>query len=154
MLKTLLMVYYARLTDVEPNKFKLPAYAFKLFYEAFPRPLGLYFPTLSNGDNVFRFATENATTVALKIVGDVVCGAEITLGGLRMVLVINPAASAFAEFERSHTYRPKNLLFFKSQEVYCVGFAFEHGSDRNISLSHGDPNGELPSGILEQKVAR
>jgi hypothetical protein len=145
LLKTLLMVYHSKQTNVNPEHFRLPKHATAMFRYELGRPFGLYLPTKSLGENLAHFRTEPATSVMLITKSDLVCGIEVTLGGLPLRLMIDGHPDDFEGLSQTHTYRPKSLLFFKGTVVYCISFAFADGSGHDIWLSHGDPTAEVPT---------
>jgi hypothetical protein len=144
LLKTMLMVYYSKQTNVTPANFQMPARASSIFRHDLGRPLGLYLPTKTRGAGIESFRTESAASALLVTNGSVVCGITVTLGGLLLTLMIDGHESDFVSLAETHTYRPKHLLFFKGNEVYCIGFAFPDGSTDQIWFSHGEPDASIP----------
>lgn len=145
LLKTMVMVYHAKQTDVNPDHFELPEYTAKLFRFELGRPMGLYVPTKSLNDEIAHFQTAPSASVMLIVKGNVVCGVEVSLGGLPLRLMIAGDKSDFDALQETHTYRPKSLIFFKGTEIYCLGFAFNQGSGHDVWFSHGDPKAEIPT---------
>jgi hypothetical protein len=145
LLKTLLMVFYSKQSNITPDKFQLPRHAISPFRYELDKPFGLYVPTQTNANDLGRFQTEATASVALITKGPLVCGVNVTLGGLPLTLLIDGEGSDFVSLLKTHTYRPKNLLFFKNDQVFCIGFAFSNGSSSDIWFSHGDANATLPS---------
>jgi hypothetical protein len=145
LLKTMLMVYHAKQTNVTPATFQMPAHASNIFRYELGRPLGLYVPTKTGAAGIEFFRTEPAASAMLMTSGNLVCGITVTLGGLPLTLMIGGYESAFGSLAKTHTYRPKNLLFFKGEQVYCIGFAFQDGSNNQIWFSHGDPHASIPT---------
>lgn len=141
MLKTLLMTYYAKLTNITPEHFKLPTYTLKLFEYDLSQPLGLYFPTSMTSS----FVTENATSVVILTDGDLVSGVTISLGGLSLTLIISGNDEVFRQLAVNYTYRPKSLLFFKEDEVYVIQAAFPNWQGKDIWISQGDQNAKIPT---------
>jgi hypothetical protein len=144
MLKTMLMVYSARLTDVNADNFTLPIGVANLFDCTWPSPLGFYVPTKKSDATMASFQKENSATVSIVTKGHIVAGATITLGGLEFMLVVHGECSDFVGLQQSHTYRPKNLIFFKEKDVYAIMFAHACGSSQDIWFSHGDAKASNP----------
>lgn len=144
MLKTMLMTYFAKLSNVTPEQYKLPPYALNLFHSDLDQPLGLYVPTSTRGDGSEFFITENATSVSILTDGDLVAGITITLGGFSLTLIISGSDEHFRRLATNYTYRPKNLLFFKGDDVYAIQMAFPNWQGKDIWFSHGNPDAEIP----------
>jgi hypothetical protein len=145
LLKTMLMVFYSKRSDVSPDRFELTRHALTPFRYQLHPPLGLYLPTKTDAKKVTSFRTEPAATVALITKHDLVCGVSVSLGGLPLTLLVDGHEADFASLHETHTYRPTNLLLFRRKQVYAIAFVFDHGSKRDIWLSHGDPAAMIPS---------
>lgn len=145
MLKTMLMTYFAKLSNVTPEQYKLPVYVLKLFHCDLNEPFGLYVPTSTKPNGRDFFTTENATSVSILTDGDLVSGVTISLGGLCLTLVISGREEQFRQLAANYAYRPKNLLFFKGSDVYAIQMAFPNGQGKNIWFSHGIPDAGIPS---------
>ncbi|MDP1679250.1 MAG: hypothetical protein Q8L02_03885 [Candidatus Nitrotoga sp.] len=145
MLKTMLMAYYAKLSNVTPENYKLPENSVKLFQFDLGQPYGLYVPTSINPNGADFFITENSTSVCILTEGEFVSGVRISLGGFSLTLVIYGNEDNFYRLSKSYTYRPKNLLFFRGQEVYAIQTAFPNCQGKDIWISYGNPHAEMPS---------
>lgn len=144
LLKTMLMTYYAKLSNITPETHKLPPYALNLFQSDLGRPLGLYIPTSMNINGKDFFITENAASISILTCDDVVSGVTISLGGLSLTLAIYGNDDIFHRLEMNYTYRPKNLLFFKGDEVYAIQTTFPNWQGNDIWFSSGVHNAEIP----------
>lgn len=145
MLKTLLMTYFARLGNVTPEQYKLPAYVLNLFHGDLAEPLGLYVPTSTNPYGKDFFVTENAASISLLTDGDLVAGVTITLGGFSLTLIISGSDEHFRRLATNYTYRPSNLVFFKDEDVHYIQLAYPNWQGKAIVFSHGNPDAKLPS---------
>jgi len=145
MLKTMLMSYFAKLSNVTPEQYSLPKGIMKLFQLDLAPPLGLYIPTSTKPDGKDFFTTENATSVSILTNGNLVSGVSISLGGFSLILVISGSDEIFHRLAKNYTYRPNNLVFFKGEEVYYMQLAFHNSPGKSIVFSHGDPNAEIPN---------
>lgn len=145
MLKTMLMTYYAKLSNVTPDQYKLPEYTFKLFQCDLVQPLGLYVPTSTSPTGKDFFITKNAASVSILTDGDMVSGVTISLGGFSFTLVISGNDAQFRSLAASHTYRPSNLLYFKGDDVYAIQMAFPNWQGKEIWISYADPNATIPA---------
>lgn len=143
--KTMLMIYEAKQTNVAHPAFRMPAHVSRIFRYDFGRPFGLYLPTKTLDSSIKSFQTEAAASAILLTNGNLVCGITVTLGGLPMTLMIDGHQTDFASLAKTHTYRPKNLLFFKDDEVYCIGLAFGDGSKDQVWFSFGNPDASIPA---------
>ena len=143
LIKTMLMVYYAKLSNITPDEYGLPDYARQLFSVDLRKPYGIYIPTSDSSGMKESFSTENAVSVRIHTTGVTVAGVTVTLGGLSLTLMLfgNPEDS---ELTNTHTYRPKNLLFFKGEEVYCISMVYPNWNGKDIWISHGEPDAEIP----------
>jgi general stress protein 26 len=145
LLKTMLMVFYSKHSNVTPDRFELPRHGVTPFRYQLEPPLGLYLPTKTDANKITSFRMEPAATVSLITRHDLVCGVNVTLGGLALTLLIDGYESDFISLSETHTYRPTNLLFFRQEQVYALTFVFAQGSKRDIWFSHGDPAAMIPS---------
>ena len=145
LLKTMLMVYFSKLSNITPEHYRLPAYTFSLFYSDLAQPLGLYIPTSTNKEGKDFFVTENATSISILTDGDLVSGVTISLGGFNLTLIISGNEENFRRLAMNYTYRPKSLLFFKESDVYAIQMLFPNTQGKDIWFSHGNPNTEIPT---------
>lgn len=145
LLKTMLMVFYSKHSNVVPGRFKLSRHGMMPFrYELHP-PLGLYIPTKTDANNITSFRTEPAATVALITRNESVSGVNVTLGGLPLTLLVDGYESDFTSLRETHTYRPTNLLFFRQTQVYAITLVFGREAKRDVWFSHGDPVAMIPA---------
>lgn len=149
LLKTLIMVYFARLTNITPQTFRLPGHAPRLFQYSLAHPLGLYFHAPVDKDGNSAFVRQNKVSVRLHTLGDLVAGATVELGGLALTLVIHGSEGLVPLSPTEYTYRPKAFLFFKGQAVYCITTVFDEGSGLDVWISHGDPTAPIPTSVAD-----
>ncbi len=145
MLKTMLMTYFSKLSNITPEQYKLPPYTFKLFQVDLGQPLGLYVPTSTTSDGKDFFVTKNETSISILTDGDLVSGVTISLGGFSLTLVIAGNEEHFRRLAQHYTYRPKSLLFFKDDDVYAIQMTFPNWKGNDIWFSHEDPLAERPT---------
>ncbi|MDF1741190.1 MAG: hypothetical protein P1U86_18660 [Verrucomicrobiales bacterium] len=145
MIKTLLMVYYAKLSNITPDTHNLPVHAKKMFTWDLGSPYGIYFRTKMDSGDEGRFRVEGATTVQIHTAGKTVVGVTISLGGFPMTLIFHGNPRKFGISKESHAYRPKNLVFFKGDDVYCIAMAYPKWKGEDIWISNGDSNAPIPS---------
>lgn len=144
MLKTMLMTYYAKLSNITPENYKLPPYTLNLFQNDLGQPLGLYIPTSTNQNGKDSFVTANEASISILTYEDIVSGVTISLGGLSLTLVIYGNDEIFHRLAMNYTYRPKNLLFFKEGDVYAIQTTFPNWQGKDIWFSLGVPNADIP----------
>ncbi|WP_166827307.1 hypothetical protein [Thalassoroseus pseudoceratinae] len=144
MLKTMIMVYKSKQTNICPPEFELPPYIGNLFYSDYTSPLGLYMPTFGGSPDGSCFRTESATSVQLHASANIVSGVTITLGGLRLRLVVFPDVNVHEELKTRYSYRPKHFLFVREHKVHCIAMPFPNWHGADIWLSHGEENATIP----------
>ena len=144
MIKTLLMVYYAKLSNVTPETHTLPIHAKKMFHLDLGSPYGVYILTEEVTGEMGQFRTEDSTSVQIHTSGRTVVGVTIILGGFPIKLLFHGDPRKFG-IQKNHAYRPKNLIFFKGEDVYCISMAYPNWNGKDIWFSHGDQNAALPT---------
>jgi hypothetical protein len=144
LLKTLLAVYYSRVTDVAPGKFCLPDYVSRLFYSQLSPPYGLYFPAVESSGGQAQMTIAREVSVGLITERELVVGIDTKLSGRRMKYLIAGDSKELGRFGMQHVFRPKTLSFFEGPEVYCVAIASMAGSNNNVWIARGDPKAIPP----------
>jgi len=139
------MVYYSRLTNVTPDSHVLPSYTAKLFHWDLGSPYGVFIPAQDPARGISFFKTQNSTTVEIHTHENMVVGATVSLGGFQMTLLFYGNPEDFG-MTLGHVYRPRNLLFFKGEDVYCISLGCPNWTGMDVWYSHNDPNATMPTG--------
>lgn len=147
LLKTLLNVYYARLS-VDPQKFVLPPNLKSYFFNQLQPPFGLYIP--SKLDNEARYSMQIAPKAEFNLIieGNLVCGLTVSLAGLEMKFIVAGHPQTLGNFNFQHTYRPEYINFFQEDEVISIAIVWMQKSGNALWLLP-DPEALPPQGILE-----
>lgn len=147
MLKTLLNVYYARLS-VNPQAFSLPTNIQAAFNAPLRRPFGLYVPFKKGDGDILSYSIGKKAAFNLLTEGPQVTGISATLSGLELVFLMSGTMPYSPEFATKHTYRPKTLVYFQGQETVSVFMGWQEGDKMDIWMSRGDPAAITPEGIF------
>ena len=120
-LKTLLAVYHARLTDVQPGRDSLPDGIMESFQVPLRRPFGLYMPHTTSAGGRHEMTAAPSASVRLIAADNLVVGIAVALSGLELTLIIDGHPSAMGEYlgER-YAYRPQFLNYLRGEQVVSI----------------------------------
>jgi hypothetical protein len=142
LLKTLMMVYYARITSVQKISHRLPRELPYWLVDGVPPPYGLYFPVRTDMGSQHRLRSEHSATFALVTQNEMVVGVDVELGGFSFMLI----ASGLTEtLNATHHYRPQHINFFRGERVISVTLVWPGNPSATVWLSHGDQFAPVPT---------
>ena len=120
-LKTLLAVYYARLTDIQPGRYTLPGGIMKLFHVPLLPPFGLYMPHTASTGGRHEMTAAPSASVSLIAASNVVVGITVALSGLELTLLIDGHPRSMGQYLGDrYAYRPEFLNYARREDVVSI----------------------------------
>lgn len=142
LLKTLVMVYWARVTNIQMTSHRLPGKLPYWLTDGIPRPYGLYFRVRTDLGEQTKHTAEHSTSVSLITHAGTVVGVDVELGGISFVLIVDGPTE---NFHTTHLYRPQYLNFFRGNRVISIALVWPDHQGGIVWLSHGDRFAEIPA---------
>lgn len=142
MLKTTLATYFAKLSNVNRESFRLPRWWLSAFSRVLPAPFGLYVATKESDGQPKAMTVQPGAQVALVTQGDIVGGVRLSLHGLELVLFASPTAPTPHEH---FAHRPDFVNLLEGQTVVSFGFVWGKSGGQTIWLSKAGPGAPPPS---------
>lgn len=147
LLKTLINMYYARLT---PPGCRLPSDIMLGFFSEYDAPYGFYVQYLNPNGKERQFKFDNSVNANVILHEEVICGLAISFSGFNMVLALPSPLAHTRDFLNTHVLRPAILGFYRGQEMVSLVLGSGKGSNKKLWLRQGE-GGERPVGIVGAK---
>jgi hypothetical protein len=144
LLKTMLAAYRSKVSNVTPERFKLPAHVMSLFQFQAEPPFGLFVPSKGTEAEPAQMQIGRHVQLSLITEGTSVCGIEVALGGLELRLIVDGHPMSVRKEHEAGAYRPKFINFFSGHTVFTIGMASHAPSEGSIWLTR-DKDAPIPS---------
>lgn len=148
LLKTAINFYRCEYSNITKPNFLIPKDIERLISnQNWPPFLGIY---LNAPKADLSFNANLSFRMSLVSANNIVCGLNIDLLGLPITLLfLNPYKTNNIEKDFG-IYRPNTLVFYKGHDVYTILFVWQNSENqKNILISCGDKDADIPSGIIE-----
>lgn len=145
MAKTMCALYYSKYSNVNPDTHSLPTNIHLALQHSLGPPYGLYVPTTHDDGGALPMEIARRATIGLVAIGDTVAGLNVSLGGLRLKLVLGGTEEDVADLAMTHSYRPAYVNFFHDDVVRSLAFTWFQESKVVIWLSRAGPDASLPT---------
>jgi len=145
LLKTLLSSFYGRISNIDRHTHHLNKDLIRLFYTVdWPVPFGMYIRFKGHDDGPLEMPFELNSEISLVTSGRQVVGLNFVMMGIHFLLIIGGDPIAARDYVKNFEYRPSFLNFFSGDVVRTIGFLWHNHIGKNLEISRGDPNAEMP----------